>query len=95
MKILDAKMMVTSHNSYEQMDLSLKEETQERFARKTPVPSNNRFMGMGTGGVIHKHGGGSGEYLTEHTGGIPVGLLWRNFIQINGSDSPDGGNNGF
>ncbi len=52
MKILDAKMMITSHNSSEQMDLSLKEETQERFARKTPVPSNNRFIGMGTQGEL-------------------------------------------
>jgi len=52
MKILDAKMMVTSQNASEQMDLSLKEETLTRFARKTPAPSNNRFIGLGTGGDL-------------------------------------------
>jgi hypothetical protein len=92
MKILDAKMMVTSHNSSEQMDLSLKEETRTRFARKSQAPSNNRFIGMGTQGGVFQ---GMVVDRAEHTSGIPVGLLWRNFIQINGSDSPDGGNNGF
>lgn len=52
MKILDAKMMVMSHNASEQMDLSLKEETLTRFARKTSTPSNNRFTGLGTGGEL-------------------------------------------
>lgn len=52
MKILDAKMMVTSHNASEQMDLSLKEETLTRVVRKTPTPSNNRFIGLGTEGGV-------------------------------------------
>jgi hypothetical protein len=47
MKILDANMMVTSHNSSEQMNFMLKEETQDSFAGKTAGLSNNRFIGTG------------------------------------------------
>ncbi|MCP4718238.1 MAG: hypothetical protein GY860_02170 [Desulfobacteraceae bacterium] len=49
MKILDAKIIVRSHNSSEQMNLMLKEESQTHLTETAPGPSNNRLASIGAG----------------------------------------------
>lgn len=49
MKILDANIMVTSHNASEQMGLLLKEESQALVSRTAPRPSSKRFISIGEG----------------------------------------------